>query len=179
MNILVIYGSLNQNSINKALAKTFATLAPPDMTVEVIGIEGFPLFSKELELQGAPQIVLDYKSKILAADGVIISTPEYNRSMPGSLKNALDWISRAEHPWHGKPVGVVGASDGIRGASFAQYDLKRILTYWDAQVLGQPEMFVGELDKKITDGLVTDEKTRVYISKYLEKFKAHVERFKK
>src|SRR3954464_1577843 len=163
MNILVIYGSLNSDSINKALAKTIVSLAPEGMQTELLGIEDFPLFSKDLEKEGTPQIVTDYKAKILAAHGVIIATPEYNRSIPGALKNALDWISRGEHPWSGKPVGVVGASDGVRGASFAQYDLKRILPYWDAHVLGQPEMYIPEADKKITNGLISDEKIKGYI----------------
>ena len=174
MNILIIYGSLNANSLNKALAKTMAALAPTDMKVELLGIEGFPLFSMEVEAAGTPQIALDYKAKILAADGIIIATPEYNRSMPGSLKNVIDWTSRGDHPWKGKPVGVVGASDGLRGASFAQYDLKRIMNYFDAHLMGQPEFYFGEADKKITDGLVSDEKTKGYISKFLEKFKTHV-----
>jgi len=177
MRILAIYGSLNSDSINKALIQTFAAMASPDMQMEVQGIEGFPLFSRDLERRGTPQIALDYKAKILAADGILISTPEYNRSLPGAFKNVIDWTSRGEHPWKGKPVGVVGASDGQRGANVAQYDLKRILAYFDAHVLGQPEIHFAEGDKKVADGMVTDEKTKGYIAGYLEKFKAHVERF--
>jgi chromate reductase len=179
MNILIIYGSLHTNSLNKALAKTMAQLAPAGMSVETIGIDGFPLFSEDLEATGTPQIATDYKAKIAAADGVIVVTPEYNRSMPGSLKNVIDWTSRGKHPWTGKPVGVAGASDGLRGASFAQADLKRILAYFDAHLMGQPEFYFHEADKKIADELVTDESTRSRIVKYLEKFKTHVENFAK
>src|SRR4051812_18471907 len=177
MKILAIYGSLNSDSINKALIQTFALLAPQGMEIKAVGIDGFPLFSKDLEAKGTPQIVTEYKAKILAADGIIISTPEYNRSMPGALKNVIDWTSRGELVWRGKPVGVVGASDGVRGASFAQYDLKKILTYFDAHLLGQPEFYFAEGDTKIVEGLVSDEKTKGHIKKYLEKFKTHVEEF--
>ena len=180
MNILVIYGSPNANSLNKALAKTFAQLAPADMHIELLGIEGFPFFSLELEAAGTPQIALDYKAKIAAADGVIIATPEYNRSMPGSLKNVIDWTSRGEVPWKGKPVGVVGASDGVRGASFAQYDLKRIMLYFDTHVMGQPEFYFGNADQKFdSEGTITDEKTKQVLAKYLAAFKTHVEHFAK
>jgi NAD(P)H-dependent FMN reductase len=177
MKVLIIYGSLHINSLNKALAKTMAQMAPAGMEVETIGIEGFPLFSEDLEKEGTPQVAADYKAKIVAADGVIVVTPEYNRSMPGALKNVIDWTSRGEVPWKGKPVGVAGASDGLRGASFAQADLKRILAYFDAHLMGQPEFYFHEADKKIIDGLVTDESTRSRITKYLEKFKTHIETF--
>jgi NAD(P)H-dependent FMN reductase len=179
MKILIIYGSLHKNSLNKALAQTFAKLAPDGLEVELLGIEGFPLFSEDLEAVGTPQIATNYKSKIAAADGIIVVTPEYNRSMPGALKNVIDWTSRGDHPWKGKPVGVAGASDGLRGASFAQADLKRILSYFDTHLMGQPEFYFHEADKKVANGLVTDESTRTRIVKYLEKFKTHVAIFSK
>ncbi len=176
MKVLIIYGSLTKNSINRALANSMKQMAPVGMQIECIGIEGFPLFSEDLEAEGTPQMVLDYKSRIAAADGVIVVTPEYNRSMPGSLKNVIDWTSRDKHPWRGKSVAVAGASNGLRGASFAQTDLKRILTYFDAHLMGQPEFYFHEADKKIANGLVRDEETRSRIPKYLEKFRIHVEK---
>lgn len=179
MNILVIYGSLREKSLNKALARNAATLAPEGMMMEVVGIEGFPLYSDTIENAGFPEIATHYKDRIRGADGIIIATPEYNRSMPGSLKNVLDWTSRGvDLPWKGKPVGVIGASDGVRGASFAQYDLKRVLTYFNAHVLGQPEFYFGNADQKIdADGNITDEKTKEVLKKYLAAFKEHVARF--
>lgn len=177
MNILVIYGSLREKSINKALAENVRALAPEGMTVELAGVSGFPLFSEDLEKSGFPQIATEYKKKIQSADGIIVVTPEYNRSMPGSLKNVIDWTSRGTVPWKGKPVGVVGASDGVRGASFAQYDVKRVLTYFDAHVMGQPEFYFGNADQKIdAKGAITDEKTKEVLKKYLTAFKEHVEK---
>ena len=178
MNVLVIYGSLREKSINKALAQNVQAIAGKDMKIDLAGVDGFPLFSEDLEKSGAPEIATEYKQKIKAADAIIVVTPEYNRSMPGSLKNMLDWTSRGELPWKGKPVGVIGASDGVRGASFAQYDVKRVLTYFGAHVMGQPELYFGNADKKIdAEGTITDEKTVEYLKKYLSAFKTHVERF--
>ena len=180
MNILVIYGSLRERSINKALAMSAQKKAPEGMSMEVVGIEGFPLYSDTIENAGFPPIATLYKEKIKAADGIIVVTPEYNRSIPGSLKNVIDWTSRGELPWKGKPVGVIGASDGLRGASFAQYDLKCILAYFGAHVMGQPEFYFHEADKKIDGtGAITDEKTNQVLTKYVAAFKAHVELIKK
>ncbi len=177
MNILIIYGSLREKSLNKVLAHNASSILPEGMTAEVLGIEGFPLYSDTIENAGFPEIAARYKESIRAADGIIIVTPEYNRSMPGSLKNMLDWTSRGEVPWKGKPVGVIGASDGLRGASFAQYDLKRILAYFGAHVMGQPEFYFGEADKKIDEvGNITDEKTKQVLAKYLVALKTHVEK---
>ena len=179
MKILIIYGSLREKSINKSLAHNAAKMLPEGVSANVLGIEGFPLYSDTVENAGFPDIATRYKEEVRAADGILIVTPEYNRSMPGSLKNALDWTSRGKDlPWKQKPVGVIGASDGVRGASFAQYDLKRVLTYFGAHVMGQPEFYFAEADKKIDEaGAITDEKTKQVLTKYLAAFKTHVEMF--
>ena len=179
MNVLVVYGSLRERSINKALAQNAQRMAPEGLTIELAGVDNFPLFSEDLEERGTPEIAREYKTKIAAADGIIIVTPEYNRSMPGSLKNMIDWTSRGkDKPWGGKPVGVIGASNGVRGASFAQYDVKRILLYFNAHVMGQPEFYFGEADKKLdAEGNITDDKTKEVLAKYLAAFKAHVALF--
>ena len=150
---------------------------PESIAPTVVGIEGFPLYSDTIENTSFPEIATQYKEKIRAADGILVVTPEYNRSMSGSLKNVLDWTSRGKDlPWKGKPVGVIGASDGVRGASFAQYDVKRVLTYFGAHIMGQPEFYFAEADKKIdAEGTITDEKSQQVLSKYLAAFKAHVE----
>ncbi len=182
MNVLIVYGSLAEKSINKALARAAQRLAPEGMSVELAGVAGFPEFNRDIELTQYPAVAQTLKDKINAADGILFVTPEYNRSMPGVLKNAIDWVSRpskAGAKWGGKPVGVISASDGVRGASFAQYDLKRILSYFGAHLMGQPEFFGGEFDKKLdADQNLSDEKTTEMLKRYLVAFKAHVEKFK-
>lgn len=176
MNVIAIYGSLREHSINKALAKTAQIHAPEDMTIELMGVSDLPLFNQDEELTNYPAAAAKAKQKIASADGVLIVTPEYNRAPPGSLKNFLDWTSRPEgaHPWSGKPVGVLGASDGMRGASFAQYDIRRILAYFNARVMGQPEYYLAQGDKKIENDIVMDEKSVEVLQRFLEAFKTYV-----
>jgi chromate reductase len=177
MNILAIYGSLSSTSINKALAKAAQANAPEGMDIELLGVDGLPLFNQDDEIDNYPTAATDAKEKIDAADGVLIVTPEYNRAPPGSLKNFLDWTSRpsGQHPWGGKAVGVLGASDGMRGASFAQYDIRRTMGYFNARVMGQPEYYLAQGDKKIENGVVTEEKSVEVLKRFLTAFKIHVE----
>ncbi len=173
MNILGVSGSLRAQSYNTALLRACQTLAP-EMSIEILSIGNLPLFNQDLESQ-YPLEASTLKEKILAADGILIATPEFNRAPPGALKNFLDWTSRPENepnPWNGKPVAVLGASSGARGASFAQYDVRRIMGYFNARVLGQPEVYVGNVkDKFDPDQKLTDEKTKEVLKKFLEHFK--------
>lgn len=177
MNILAIYGSLSSTSINKALARAAQVNAPKDMEIELLGVDGLPLFNQDDEIYSYPIAATEAKAKIAAADGVLIVTPEYNRAPPGSLKNFLDWTSRpsGQHPWGSKSVGVLGASDGMRGASFAQYDIRRTMGYFNARVMGQPEYYLAQGDKKIENGVVTDAKSIEVLKRFLAAFKTHVE----
>ncbi len=182
MNVIAIYGSLREKSVNKALARACQAHTPEEMTIELMGVGGLPLYNQDDELTNYPAIAVEAKQKIATADGVLIVTPEYNRTPPGALKNFLDWTSRPEgqHPWAGKPVGVLGASNGLRGASFAQYDIRRIMSYFNANVMGQPEFYFGEAPKKIDeDQNITDEKTIEVLKKFLAAFKTHVESVQK
>jgi NAD(P)H-dependent FMN reductase len=182
MNILIIYGSLYEKSINKHLAESLVSLAPKDMSIELSGIGDLPLYDQDLEEKSFPEVAAQFNAKIASSDGVIIVTPEYNRTMPGALKNAIDWSSRPEGkmPWPGKPAAVTGTSTGPRGASFAQYDVRKILGYFDAHVMGQPEVYVGNGDKIFDEnGILTDEKTKERLQNFLEKFRSHVELFRK
>lgn len=180
MHIIALCGSLRAGSINKALALEAAKLSE-GFTIEIADIASLSHYNGDLETSAFPQEAAALKEKIAAADGVLFFTPEFNRGMPGVLKNAIDWTSRpsGEHPWGGKPVGVLGASSGPRGTIVAQYDLKRTMNYFGAHVLGQPEFYVDNSDKKIDGGEVKDDKTREYLKKYLSAFKAHVETFTK
>ena len=177
MNILVIYGSLREKSINKALARAVQVNAPEGMKTELMGVDGLSLFNQDDELTNYPAHAQEAKQKIAAADGVLIVTPEYNRAPPGALKNFLDWTSRPEGqmPWGGKPVGVLGASNGMRGASFAQYDIRRIVAYFNARMMGQPEYYLAQGDKKIENDVVTDEKSVEVLKRFLAAFKMYVE----
>lgn len=182
MRILAIYGSLREKSINKALAYAVLKHAPEGMDIEVIGLGALPLYNQDHELTEYPDYAREVKEKIARADGVLIVTPEYNRAPPGALKNLLDWTSRPEGrlPWDGKPVGVLGASNGLRGASFAQYDIRRILAYFDANVMGQPEFYFSEAPKKIDENQdVTDAKTLEILGRFLSAFKTFVQNARK
>lgn len=181
MNVLTIYGSLSERSINKGLANAMLESLPEDMTMELSGVHDIPLFNEDIELTQYPDKAALLKERIKNADGVLFVTPEYNRGMPGALKNAIDWVSRpdGERTFSGKPVGVLGASSGARGAQAAQYDLKRAMTYFGAHIMGQPEFYVDNSDKKIDEnGVLQHEKTKEYLKRYLLAFKTHIEIFK-
>ncbi|OGG71192.1 hypothetical protein A3F27_02785 [Candidatus Kaiserbacteria bacterium RIFCSPHIGHO2_12_FULL_53_13] len=174
-NILVIYGSLRKQSSNKALARALSELATEKMKVEVTGLDSLPFYNQDLE-SNFPAVAKDFKSKIRAADGIIIVTPEYNRSVPGVLKNMLDWTSRpyGDSAWDGKPVGILGTSVGAIGAALAQYHLKQILNYLNTHVMGQPEFYLNATDKFDAEGKLTDESTKEHVKKFLAAFEAHV-----
>lgn len=177
MNIVALCGSLREGSINKALMYAAQKLAD-GMTVEHLPIDNLPLYNQDIEESAFPPEAAALKDKIRAASGILIFTPEFNRGMPGVLKNAIDWTSRpsGQHPWGGKPVGILGASSGPRGTIVAQYDLKRTMLYFGAHVMGTPEFHVDNTDDKIVDGELRNEKTRGYLVKYLAAFRAHVEK---
>ena len=185
MNIVAFSGSLRKKSYNTALLRAAQGLLPPSMSIEIAAIHDLPLFNQDLEERDFPARVRELRESIKASDGVLIATPEFNRTPPGPLKNFLDWSARPEReplPWDGKPVGIFGASTGARGASFAQYDIRRIMGYFNAKVMGQPELYVGLAEKKFDLSLregdspkLTDEKTIDSLRKFLEAFKTFVE----
>ena len=141
--IAVVVGSLRKDSFNKKLAHALAKLAPPQFTFELVEIGDLPLYSQDDDGDQAPA-VKRLKAEIAAADGVLFVTPEYNRSIPGVLKNAIDHASRpyGQSAWAGKPAGVIGVSVGAIGTALAQQHLRNILGYLDMPTLGQPEAFV-------------------------------------
>lgn len=170
-NIVGVVGSLRKGSYNRALLNTFIKQAPEGVSIEITEIGELPLFNEDMEKGDFPISAQILKTKIEAADAIIISTPEYNRGTSGVLKNAIDWISRPEgqNSLKGKPVLVVGASTGVRGADIAQYDLKRALVYMNAKVVGQPEFFLGLADQKFDEkGKLIDIDTVKYINRALE-----------
>ncbi len=173
--ILAISGSLRKSSYNTALLRTFKEQAPSGTTIDIVessDIAAFPLYDQDGEA-AFPPAVTALKERIRAADGIIIATPEYNRSIPGVLKNLIDWTSRpyGKSAWAGKPVYVMGASMGPLGASLAQYALKQVMLHLDARVIGQPEFFLGTAQDKFDEaGKLTDQATKDFINSALMAF---------
>lgn len=146
-NIAIVVGSLRRDSFNAKLATALTRLAPPEFKFSEITIGDLPLYNQDDDANQAPP-VKRLKSDIAAADGLLFVTPEYNRSIPGVLKNAIDHASRpyGQSVWAGKPAGVIGISVGAIGTAVAQQDLRNILAYLDVPTLGQPEAFLQMKD---------------------------------
>jgi chromate reductase, NAD(P)H dehydrogenase (quinone) len=142
-HIGVVVGSMRRDSLNRKLATAVARLAPKDFAFQQIRIDDLPMYNQDDDANPAPS-VMRLKSEILASQGILFATPEYNRSIPGVLKNALDHASRpyGKSVWAGKPAGVMGAAGGAIGTALAQQHLRNILAYLDMPTLGQPEAFI-------------------------------------
>jgi len=180
VRILGFAGSLRKQSYNRALLSAANEMVPDGVTLEILDLEGIPPFNQDLELQ-PPDKVKEFKAKIRAADAILIVTPEYNYSIPGVLKNAIDWASRpyGNNAFDGKPVAVMGASVGMLGTARAQYDLRRSFVFLNMFPLNQPEVLVPFAQDKVDgNGRVTDEKTRRKIRELLESLAAWTKRIK-
>ena len=145
--ITVLVGSLRRDSFNRKLADALAKLAPSNFTFKQAQISDLPLYNQDDDGQQAPS-VLRLKSEINMANGLLFVTPEYNRSLPGVLKNAIDHASRpyGQSAWAGKPAGVLGVSVGAIGTALAQQHLRNVLAYLDVPTMGQPEAFIHAKD---------------------------------
>jgi chromate reductase len=178
VHILGFAGSLRKQSYNKAILAAAFEMVPDDATIEIFDLEGIPPFNQDLESQ-PPEKVKEFKTKIRAADAILIATPEYNYSIPGVLKNAIDWASRpyGDNAFDGKPVAIMGASIGMLGTARAQYDLRRCFVFLNMFPLNQPEVMVPFAQDKIDgNGRLTDEKTRKKIRELLENLVASTKR---
>jgi len=163
-------GSLRKDSYNKAILRAAGELVPGEATLEIFDLEGIPLFNQDLEHQPVEK-VKEFKAKIRAADAILIATPEYNYSIPGVLKNAIDCASRphGDNAFAHKPVALMGASPGMMGTARAQYHLRQCFVFLSCFALNQPEIMVSFAHEKIDkEGKVTDQKTRELIRKLLE-----------
>lgn len=179
LDIVAFSGSLRKGSYNTMLMKTVIAMAPESMKIELLTLKGIPLYDGDDEAAlGIPQIVQDMQERIRRADGVMISTPEYNFSIPGVLKNATDWLSRGKNqPLKDKRVGIMGASGGPVGTARSQYHLRQNLQGVEALPMPKPEIFCGNApDKFAEDGTLKDEGTRKVIELWLKAFEAWVRR---
>jgi chromate reductase, NAD(P)H dehydrogenase (quinone) len=174
-------GSLRKGSYNKALLRTAGELLPNNVELEIFDLEGIPPFNQDLELR-PPEKVKEFKTKIKTADALLIASPEYNYSVPGVLKNAIDWASRpyGDSAFEDKPVAIMGASGGMLGTARAQYHLRQSCVFLNMHPLNRPEVMVpfakDQIDK---DGNLTDEHTRAKIKELIENLMVWTHRLKK
>jgi len=168
--ILAFAGSLRKGSYNKALVRAAVELAPENVAIEVFDLEGIPPFNQDLENQPTEKVV-DFKAKIMRADALLIATPEYNYSVPGVLKNAIDWASRprADTPLEGKPVAIMSASTGRFGGARAQYHLRQSFVFLNMHPINRPEVMLPLARDNIDEnGNLTNEQTRQLIRQLIE-----------
>lgn len=172
MRILGICGSLRAGSFNTMALALAGRSLPDGVQLEVLDWRKVPPFDADLLASGFPQEVVAMRERVRAADGIVIATPEYNFSIPGMLKNLLDWISRGEdQPLRGKPVAILSAATGPLGGARVQYDLRRVLLFVDAMVMGKPEVFIGHAQTKFAgDGTCTDEATGKFVQTQMQAF---------
>jgi chromate reductase len=175
--IAVVVGSLRRDSFNRKLAHALTRLAPPEFSFKLVEIGDLPLYNQDDD--GSPaESVKRLKSEISAAQGLLFFTPEYNRSIPGVLKNALDHASRpyGQSVWKGKPAGVIGVSVGAIGTALAQQHLRNILAYLDVPTLGQPEAFIQAKDGLFdADGNI-GEGSKQFLQGWVDQYVAWVKR---
>ncbi len=179
--VLGIAGSLRKGSFNKAILRAAVELAPEDVSIEVLDLAGIPPFNQDLDQQ-PPDSVKDLKAKVRAADAILIATPEYNYSVPGVLKNAIDWGSRpyGDNAWDDKPVAIMGASPGMIGTARAQYHLRQSCVFLNMHPLNRPEVMVTfAADKIDADGNLKDQNTAEHIRKLIDGLVAWTKRLRK
>ena len=159
IDVLAICGSLRAGSYNQAALRTAIELKPPGMTIETADIGSFPLYNEDVLARGYPPPVETLRRQIAEADALLFVTPEYNYSIPGVLKNAIDWASRPpDQPFAGKPVAIMGAGAGMAGTARAQYDLRRCCVFLDMHPINKPEVLIGQAQTKFdAEGRFTDE----------------------
>jgi chromate reductase, NAD(P)H dehydrogenase (quinone) len=170
IRILGFSGSLRKGSYNTALLRAAGGLIPEGTTLETFDLSSIPPYNEDVRQTGFPDSVRDFRDRINAADALLVATPEYNYSIPGVLKNALDWASRPpDPPLFGKPAAIMGASTGNFGTVRAQLHLRQVLVTLNMLPVNKPEVLVGHAkDKFNTEGRLTDEITRGFVRDLLE-----------
>jgi len=164
IRVLGFSGSLRRDSYNAALLRAAAELMPPEMTLEIFDLSQLPMFNQDFE-KPFPEAVVELRTKLTQADALLIATPEYNGSISGVLKNAIDWASRSpQPPLNRKPTAIIGVSTGNFGTLRAQLHLRQILTHVGALTLGKPEVLVGRAEQVFdAQGHLADQTTRGFL----------------
>jgi chromate reductase len=167
VRLLGISGSLRKHSYNTAALRVAMSLAPDHVVFDTVDLGDIPLYNDDVRIAGYPPPVAHLREMIAAADGVLIVTPEYNYSVSGVLKNAIDWASRPpEQPFDGKPIAIMSASQGMLGGARAQFHLRQSFVFLNGMVLNRPEVMIAFANKRFDDdGKLTDEPTREIIGK--------------
>jgi chromate reductase len=177
-NVAVLVGSLRKESFNRKMANALIGLAPAELSLKVVEIGGLPLFNADHEAD-PPPVVRDFKDTIEKSDAVLFVTPEYNRSMPGVLKNAIDAASRpyGKSAWKGKPAAVISVSTGAIGGFGANHHLRQSLVFLDMPAMPQPEAYIGNAASLFgPDGAIANDSTREFATKFLSAFAQWIER---
>lgn len=174
IRVAALCGSLRKASYNAAALRVAIEVAPPGMAVTPAEIGDLPLYNDDIKQQGFPTPVERLGKALREADAILFVTPEYNFSIPGVLKNAIDWVSRLQpQPFDAKPVAIMGAAMGPLGTGRAQYDLRKMMVFLNAFPVNKPEVFIGMAQTKFdADGRLTDQPTREFIQKLMESLQA-------
>jgi chromate reductase len=175
MNICVLVGSLRKDSYNRKLYNAYQQLSDGQMCFKEINTALFPHYNSDLE-PNKPNVIHEYAQDIRESDAVLFFTPEYNYSLPGHLKNAIDWLSRLDNqPFNGKKSAILGGSPGYIGTARMQYELRKIGVFLNIHFLNKPEVMVGQLYGKFdADGNLNDDNTRTFLLNHIEAMRAFV-----
>lgn len=177
-NVAVLVGSLRKASINRKLALALADLAPQNLKLEIVEIGELPLYNEDIDVDPAPAAYSTFRNALKAADAVLFVTPEYNRSIPAPMKNAVDVASRpyGQSALSGKPAGVVSASPGAIGGFGANHQLRQALVFLDMPLLQQPEAYLGGAGNFFDENSKLNDSIKPFLQKYIDTFAAWVEK---
>ena len=177
-DVAVFVGSLRKDSFSRKLAKVLAEIAAPALKLEIVEIRHLPLYNQDTDAD-PPEVFTKFRDRIRKADAVLFVTPEYNRSVPGVLKNAIDVGSRpyGHSAWNGKPGAVISNSPGSIGGFGANHHLRQVLTYLNVPAMPQPEAYIGGIDKLLdAEGRLVNESTQKFLAAFMEDFAGWIER---
>jgi chromate reductase len=176
--IAVVVGSLRKESFTRKVAKSIMLLAPPTLEMTIVEIGQLPLYNQDDDTDNPPPTFTEFRNKLKEFDGVLFCTPEYNRSVPGALKNAIDVGSRpyGQSAWDGKPCAVVSVSPGALGAFGANHHLRQMLVFLNMPCMQMPEAYVGGAAGMFDGDELNDDSTRTFLQTFADKFAAWVER---